>query len=134
MKFVFYYDSKKGKKKQQTIKAKTSDELMRVATVAKCELTKKSILKDLDFTDINLVCEADGKKMNMKELLNSITSKKKVKKDDTKSNDKSKKDKKKKKKSSEKKKKKKKDKIKNIEKDYKPKTNSDGLIKITRRK
>ena len=67
MKFTFYIEGKK--KKQQVIKAKTSEELMTVAKIVKCELTKNSILKDLDFSsDRRLMCLVKDKEFTMKEL------------------------------------------------------------------
>ena len=50
MKFEFYLDSKK--KKVQVIKAKSNEELLNIIKIAKCELTKNSLLKDLDFREI----------------------------------------------------------------------------------
>ena len=98
MKFTFFIEGKK--KKQQIIKVKNNEDLILVAKIAKCELTKNSILKDLDFSAGRLLCIVKDKKLTMKELwayiepkINGSTDKKK---DDKKSN----KDKNKKKKSS----------------------------------
>lgn len=153
MKFTFYIDSKK--KKQQVIKAKTSKELITVAKIAKCELTKNSILKDLDFSSNGkLMCIVKDKALTMKELWaylepklqndNNIEKKdkpekkkKENKKDkkkksliagEKKKSPKNKKEKKNKKKSS-----KKKDSKQNIQPKNDITKTSDGLIHITRR-
>jgi len=139
MKFVFYCDGKK-KKKEQVIKAKTDSELMLVAKIAKCELTKNQILKDLDFSSGKLMCKVDSDKFTMQELwslLNkkfSIADKVKSKKDKPKGKKKDK-DKKSKKDSSVKKKKKNKKSLKKTnKKEIKPSVStSRGLIKVTRK-
>ena len=139
MKFIFYCDGKK-KKKEQVIKAKTDSELMTVAKIVKCELTKNQILKDLDFSSGKLMCKVDGNKLTMQELwtlLNkkfNITEKVKSKKDKPKGKKKDK-DKKTKKDSSGKKKKKNKKSLKKTnKKEIKSSVStSRGLIKLTRK-
>jgi hypothetical protein len=71
MKFKFYY--KGNKSKTQTIKCDNKDSLMKILTIAKAELLKKNILKDIDFTDNKLMCKVDGKIYNMKELWNTFS-------------------------------------------------------------
>lgn len=147
MKFEFYLDSKK--KKVQVIKAKSNEELLNIIKIAKCELTKNSLLKDLDFSaNGRLMCKVKDKVMNMKELWAFLETKVKFKDDLSKSKKSSKDNDKKKKKSSKlsevngSKKKKKKDKKnskkkKNSSKLSNPnttvKSSSDGLVHITRR-
>ena len=146
MKFVFYVGGKK--KKKQVIKAKTNEELMLVAKIAKCELTKNSILKDLDFSSSGkLMCTVKDKDFTMKELWSYLESKLKIDNNKKPDKQKSKKKKKssvsgeKKKKSSKCKKKDKKDSSKKKKnKKSKPDTQtkvvskkSNGLVHITRR-
>ena len=140
MKFVFYYDGKK-KKKEQVIKTKTNDDLMLVAKIAKCEITKTQILKDLDFSEV-LMCKVDDKKLTMYELWNFLNKKFKLSENVKSKNKKKKKDKskdKKQKSSNDMKKKSKKNK-KKIKKTNSPVTNTkstatkpNGLISITRK-
>lgn len=140
MKFTFFIEGKK--KKQQIIKVKNNEDLILVAKIAKCELTKNSILKDLDFSAGRLLCIVKDKKLTMKELwaylepkINGAIDKKK----DDKKPDKCKKKKKKSSVSGEKKNKKKKSSKKKKKKESnKSKSKntvkkSDGLIHITRR-
>ena len=149
MKFTFYVYGKK--KKQQVIKVKTNDDLLTVAKIVKCELTKNSILKDLDFSSNGkLMCIVKDKEFTMKELWSYLESK--LKNSETTSNPKKKKDKSEKKKTkkkkssivgekskkSNKKSKKKSSKKKKKEKTNKPtnqniKKTSNGLVHITRR-
>lgn len=125
MKFIFFNSC--DKKKNQTIKAKTQEEFMTVAKIVKCELTKNSILKDLDFKGNRLMCKIDDKVLSMKELWELLDKKLKI-------TDKVSKDKKKKKKD-----KKKKDKKKKISYDSKKEKpinitkNSEGLVRISHR-
>ena len=147
MKFIFYVGEKK--KKNQVIKVKTNEELMTVAKIAKCELTKNSILKDLDFSAGKLMCLVKDKELSMKELwaylepkLRNGDSNNKIK-DDTKkkkkNKDSDKKKNKKKKKSSvsgekkSKKDKKKKKKSKEKSQNTNSLKKSNGLVHITRR-
>lgn len=152
MKFVFYIGGKK--KKQQIIKAKTNDDFILVAKIAKCELTKNSILKDLDFSAGKLMCLVKDKELNMKELWAYLEPKLKSSETNNKSNSKKKKNKDLDKKESKKKdksfivgkktkkKNKKKDKKKSSKKKKETKSKiqtnqgikkSNGLVHITRR-
>ena len=147
MKFTFYIGGKK--KKQQVIKVKTNEDLMIIAKIVKCELTKNSILKDLDFSENGkLMCIVKDKEFTMKELWAYLESKLKVNNDNSKNVKKDKKKDKKKKKSSvsgkkikKESKSKKKDKKKKVKKkDSKVKVQtknetkkSNGLVHITRR-
>ena len=146
MKFIFYIGGKK--KKQQVIKVKTNDDLMTVAKIVKCELTKNSILKDLDFSSNGkLMCIVKDKEFTMKELWGYLESKlKATPSKNEKNKDEKKKDKKKKKssvtgeKTKKSSKKKKKDKKKKCEKKKCSKIEtrnvakkSNGLVHITRR-
>lgn len=127
MKFIFFNSC--DKKKNQTIKAKTQEEFMSVAKIAKCELTKNSILKDLDFKGNRLMCKIDDKVLSMKELWELLDKKLKI-------TDKVSKDKKKKKSDKKKKKKDKKKKISYDSKKEKPiniTKNSEGLVRISHR-
>ena len=125
MKFIFFNSC--DKKKNQTIKAKTQEEFMSVAKIAKCELTKNSILKDLDFKGNRLMCKIDDKVLSMKELWELLDKKLKNTKKDYKEKKKKKKDKKKK------------DKKKKISYDSKKEKpinitkNSEGLVRISHR-
>lgn len=124
MKFTFYYEGKK--KKKQVIKTESKKDLLIIAKVAKCELTKYSILKDLDFSINNgrLMCEVKDKKYTMQELWKFLDNKLQVTENIKKKKDNNKLDKKKKNK---------KDKKKNKDKKMnKPKISNDGLIHITR--
>lgn len=146
MKFEFYLDNKK--KKVQVIKAKSNEELLNVIKIAKCELTKNSLLKDLDFSaNGKLMCKVKDKVMNMKELWAFLETKVKFKDDLSKSKKSTKDSNKKKKKSSKSSevngsKKKKKDKKNGKKKKNSSKlsnsnttvkSSSDGLVHITRR-
>lgn len=66
MKFVFY--NKKDKKKVQVIKVESQEDYRTLATIAKCEITKQSILKDLDFSSAQLMCKTKDDTYTMKEL------------------------------------------------------------------
>ena len=138
MKFKFYY--KGNKSKVQVIKCESEKDITMIATIAKAETVKKSILKDIDFSDARLVCEVNGKVLNMRELWEFINNKKyKLDKKSNLKKNKNKKDcklKEKKKSKKDKKKSKKKDKKKNksSNKQSGSKKNNDGLIHITRRK
>ena len=141
MKFTFYIGGKK--KKQQVIKVKSTDDLMTIAKIVKCELTKNSLLKDLDFSSNGkLLCSVKDKEFTMKELWhyiepklkgsdisNGIKKKKKHKKSSISGEKSKKKDKKKTKKKSSKKK----DKSKQISKSKNDVKTSNGLVHITRR-
>lgn len=147
MKFEFYYKGKK--KKTQVIKAKTYDEFKMVATIAKCEITRENILKDLDLSEHILLCKVNDNVLSMKDLWKYITQKvdkinnksdeKKTKKKKVKDSSDKKDESKKKKK--DKKKKKKSQEIKNgrIEKPSSKSLSNEndkienGLIKISRR-
>ena len=140
----FFIEGKK--KKQQVIKVKDNNDLIVVAKIAKCELTKNSILKDLDFSAGRLLCIVKDKKLTMKELwaylepkINGATDKKKDDKKSKKSDKNKKKNKKKssvageKKNKRKKSSKKKKKKESNVSQSKNSVKKSDGLIHITRR-
>ena len=137
MKFTFYYDGKK-KKKTQVVKAETKEEMMLVAKIAKCELVRNSLLKDLDFSSTSLMCDIKDKTYNMKELWNLLNKKLEITQDMKKPKKKNKSKKENKKDSNKKKKKKNKsnDKKKSSNKKEIKSTitkTSDGLIRIGRR-
>ena len=148
MKIEFYRNN--DKKKRQIIKC-DKEQYINIAKLAKCELLIRNNLKDLDFSDGQLMCIIKDKKYNMKELFNLISSKlnadnkkackedkKNKKSDKKKSNDsKGKKKKSKNKKSSKKKEKTIKERIsvpqKNKEESHTLRVDSEGRIKLTRK-
>lgn len=73
MKFTFFANS--NKKKTQIIKAKTKEDFLSIASIAKCEIIKNSILTDIDFKDSKLMCKVGGNVITMKELLALISKK-----------------------------------------------------------
>ena len=132
MKFTFYLENKK--KKQQVIKAKTKEDIINVAKVAKCELTKNSILKDLDFSSNGkLICIVKNKEYNMKELWNLLNKKLQLIENNKNKDDKKEKSKKKKSNNKKKKSNKIKKKDKKINKHKEKNKESNGLVHITRR-
>lgn len=141
MKFTFFYDvkgdKKNKKKKQQVIKAKTKEELLTVAKIAKCEITKNSILSDIDFNKEKLLCEYKDKIYTMKELWSLLSKKlhilENVNKNKSKESDEKTKKLKNKKKNKKKSNKKKSSKNKKSnDNKYKQDTNN-GLVRIRRR-
>lgn len=155
MKFTFY--SKGKKKKSQVVKINNKNDFKCLLTLCKCEITKESILHDLDFSSQSLICEYKGKEYSMKKLYDLVVNKlmseyegskdsKKKKQSKSKKKDKKTKPsgKKSKKDKKDKKKKKKKSKSKDSDKSFtngrpvakttnKPTVDTKGLIHISRR-
>ena len=134
MKFKFYY--KGNKKKSQVLDIENKKDLKLIATIAKAEISKNSILNDIDFSDGKLICKVKDKEFNMKELWQLIEQR--LESDDN--SDKKKKDKKKKKSNNKAEKSKKKSKKKKDKQKSKSNKNesselrkSNGLIHIGKR-